>query len=338
MSINGVNTTNGLMSINGFNASNGLMSINGLSSTVGLMTTAEGRKTVEYMVRCALPEGSTLTKQDQFGTSYTFQGSLGFAPGWATGKCDPKCQEYVSACMMAHINTAGVHIPLWIVAPPANIGWSLSPDYPNQEGTFFGNIFTPGTHGGDPTKIQAFYCNGSGYNIDTVPGRIGANQVGAPYTNPFLANGGDGYCADTCVPSDAPYADSGFKACNGWNNPVTTYRRAATGGTITGTGTGTAAVLTATITKYSETAKGYCANIAIKNSGGATASSWTVTYDIATSKQKTSWFGAFTTVNDAVHTVKGTGPAQSIPPGGSRTVGFCVNGTGTPSIRSVTTL
>jgi len=336
-SINGLSSLNGLSSINGLSSLNGLSSINGLASTVGLMTTSDGRKTVEYLVRCALPAGSSLVKQDQYGNSYTFKGGLGFAPEWATSACGTKCQEYVSACMMAHINTAAMHVPLWIVAAPSSVGWELSPDYPNQEATFFGNIFVTGAHGGDSSKVQAFYCNGRAYNVDTVAGRIGANQNGAPYTDPFLANGKGGYCADSCAPSDTPYPDSGFKACNGWNYTVTTYRQAATGGTIKATGTGAAAVLTATITKYAETLTGYCANIAIKNSGSAAVGSWTVTYDTGASNQMWGWFGAFAPVTGTVQTVK-SGPATgSIPAGGTRTVGFCANGAGTPSIKSVTT-
>src|SRR5260370_40357410 len=87
----------------------------------------------------------------------------------------------MSACMMAHVNTAGVHIPLWLDSPLTAIGWGQSAHYPNREGTFFGNIFTPNSTG----TIDAFYCNGPGWNKDTVPGRLGANQTGAPYTNPF---------------------------------------------------------------------------------------------------------------------------------------------------------
>src|SRR6266478_6215672 len=64
-----LSTENGLTSINGLATSNGLASFN------GLMTTAPGRSTVSYLVKCALPAGHQITKQDQYGTSYTFAGS-----------------------------------------------------------------------------------------------------------------------------------------------------------------------------------------------------------------------------------------------------------------------
>jgi hypothetical protein len=220
--INGLSTTNGLGTINGLSTTNGLATINGLSTTNGLMTTIPGRKTVEYLARCALKAGTSMVKKDQNGVSYTYQGQFGLGQGWQYGSCDEVCQEQVTACMLAHINTAGVHIPLWIVAQPTTVGWNLSPDYPKQEGSFFGNIFKPGAHGAPMNKIPAFYCNGIAFDQGTVPGRIGANQTGAPYTDPFP---GTGYCKDTCTPADTPYAASGYKACNGWNKVLTVWRK-----------------------------------------------------------------------------------------------------------------
>src|SRR5436190_13246625 len=212
-SINGLKVNNGLDSGNGLHSINGLKVNNGLSSTEGLMTSTAGRETVEYLVRCALPAGVNLVKADQYGANYTFKGSLGLAPAWETGACDGNCQELVSACMMAHVNTAGIHVPLWVVADVPNVGWGLDPNYPNQEGSFFGNIFMTGAHGYDSTKVAAFYCYGRAYDVNTVPGRIGADQIGAPYTDPFLTGGwyapysntgivGSGACTDYCTAAD----------------------------------------------------------------------------------------------------------------------------------------
>lgn len=224
-SINGLSTTNGLGTANGLSTTNGLGTSNGLSTTNGLMTSSDGRNTVSYLVRCALAAGTTLVKKDQYGNSYTFNGVLGLAPQWKDSACDTACQERISSCMLAHINTAGVHIPLWVVSQDASVGWGLSSLYPNQEGSFFGNIFVTGAHGTDPNKVAAYYCNGKSYNVDTVPGRIGAYQVGAPYVDPF--GGGNGYCKDYCTAADNPNAGSGFKACNGWNHVMTVWRQAS---------------------------------------------------------------------------------------------------------------
>src|SRR6266478_1641834 len=59
---------NGLTGINGLNSFNGLSTYNGLTSYNGLMSTSDGRMVVSYLVRCALPAGHQITKQDQSGT------------------------------------------------------------------------------------------------------------------------------------------------------------------------------------------------------------------------------------------------------------------------------
>ena len=108
-------------------------------------------------MRCALPATTSITKG-----SYTFQGLLGLAPQWQNGACDTNCQEAVSACLLAHVNTAGLHIPLWIVAQNPIVGWGQDPEFPNQEAAFFGNVFMPGAHGTDPTKTP---------DVSTAPAR-----------------------------------------------------------------------------------------------------------------------------------------------------------------------
>ena len=95
------------------------------------MTTDGGRQTVKYLVRCALAAGDSLTKQDQYGASYTFPGGMGLCPAWKNGGVHGTnfrtCQNLVSACMMAHVNTAGVHIPIWMASEAPQIGWGARP-------------------------------------------------------------------------------------------------------------------------------------------------------------------------------------------------------------------
>jgi hypothetical protein len=241
--------------------------------------------------------------------------------------------------MIAHVNTAGAHIPLWVVAQNPNVGWGLDESYPNQEGTFFGNIFTLGAHGTDATKVPAYYCHGSAWDTAVVPGRIGANQTNAPYTNAFSS--GTGYCKDYCTAADYPNAQSGFKACNGWNNVITTYRQAggstATGGVAGSTLAGSN--LTATVVTYDQYAGGYCANINIKNNGTVATNAWTVKYDIGNATHKWAW-RTQETIAGSVHTAKSTPDNSAIAPGATVHFGFCANtGTGaTPIIKAVSTL
>jgi hypothetical protein len=143
--------------------------------------------------------------------------------------------------MLAHVNTAGIHVPIYLVSQAQTIGWGQNSAYPNQEGTFFGNIMLTNTVG----HVDAYYCNGPGFNTDVVTGRIGSNQVGAPYRNMF----GSGYCnINGCVASDAKTtgAPDGYKACTmgdgatrAWNDSITVWRQNkrvdASGNVIAGT-------------------------------------------------------------------------------------------------------
>ncbi len=71
--------------------------------------------------------------------------------------------------------------------------------------------------------------------LNAPAGRLGSAQTNPPYTNAL----GSTYAQCTtpsCTPADYPYAADGYKACRGWNNPVTVWRQntttpAATGGT-----------------------------------------------------------------------------------------------------------
>jgi hypothetical protein len=179
---------------------------------MGLMTTAPGRDTVAYLVKCALPAGKTLTKVVG-GTSYTFPGSLGLAPQWETGACDTNCQQYLSACMLAHINTSGEHISLWLDSDNAAVGWGQNASYPYQEGSFFGNIFV--------SPPQAYYCNGKDFDLGVVAGRLGATQSGTPYVNPYGSSSAQ--CSVFC----AAHGTDGFNSCPVWN-PYATFSHVVT--------------------------------------------------------------------------------------------------------------
>jgi hypothetical protein len=228
--VNGFQAQNGLGSINGLNIANGLNTANGLGSYAGLMTGDGGRKVVTYLARCALPAGDTLVKADQNNNSYTFAGGIGLAPEWKTGGCNEQCAEKISACLMAHINSSGVHIPLWMDSPMSTIGWGQSPWFPTREGTFFGQIMVANA----ANNLDAYYCNGPGSDKNVVPGRLGANQGSVPYADAFPTSAGmDGKCGNSliahstggCVDNSA---GDGATQCklNGtmWNNPITVWR------------------------------------------------------------------------------------------------------------------
>ena len=94
--------------------------------------------------------------------------------------------------MMAHINTSGVHVPLWMDSESPKIGWGVSPNYPKQEGTFFGNIIMTGNLSAlampNVTAPVAYFCEGAGITAGVVAGRLTAGATNVPYKNPYGTN------------------------------------------------------------------------------------------------------------------------------------------------------
>jgi hypothetical protein len=237
--LNGLTGYNGLAGLNGLSALNGLSGYNGLAETSGFMTTDAGRKTVAYLVKCALASNDSLTKRDQNGTTYTFPGGLGLCPAWKNGgvATNRSCQNMVSACMMAHINTSGVHVPLWMDSESPAIGWGVSSAYPKQEGTFFGNIIMTGNLSAlampGVTAPVAYFCEGAGITAGVVAGRLTSGATNVPYKNPYGNNvkcvnaNGQTNAGPTSPGMTAP---DGFKqACaNGYcfqsGEPITVWR------------------------------------------------------------------------------------------------------------------
>jgi hypothetical protein len=105
------------------------------------------REFLKYAVSCALPDGADVTFRVD-GVRYSYPGSLGLAPEWGrkNGSCDGSCQRWVSACMLARVDAAGVKREISI----RGIHPALLPDrgelrsYPNREATYFGNLFVKG--------------------------------------------------------------------------------------------------------------------------------------------------------------------------------------------------
>lgn len=208
---NGFRTINGLRAL-GRLASDAISPAN-LTATSTLLSTAAGRATASYLVRCALPAGHSITKVAADGQRHTFHGQLGLAPEWESGHCGTACQEWVSACMLSMVNTSGAHVPVWVLADHPAVGRGASEEFPRQEGAFFGNLFT------EPP--QAFYCRGRDYERAPAPGRIGSAQVNAPYVDAFASAGG---CQQNCQQS-TDRAHAAVDRCASWERVVTVYRQ-----------------------------------------------------------------------------------------------------------------
>jgi GLTT repeat-containing protein len=149
LSANGL-SANGL-SANGLSA-NGL-SANGLSQlsfvTWFEQNPAQNDMVMRYVVRCAVPAGESRTYTDpQTQLTYTWQGLLGLAPGWASGQVATlEEQQLISACLAAHTNKFGVSVSISVLGQDAQ--GQLIPfteeelhGYSRKEACFFGNLFT----------------------------------------------------------------------------------------------------------------------------------------------------------------------------------------------------
>ena len=103
-----------------------------------------GREFLKYVVSCALDEDDSVSFRVD-GKKYEFPGSLGLAPEWGKnhGSCDGACQRWVSACVLARVDAAGVKRLISIRGDHR----ALRPDdkelrrYADREATYFGNVF-----------------------------------------------------------------------------------------------------------------------------------------------------------------------------------------------------
>jgi hypothetical protein len=150
LSYNGL-SANGL-SYNGLSA-NGL-SYNGLSSGVFAQwfsqNPARADMVMTYVVRCAVPAGQSRSYiNSQTGQTYTWMGALGLAPDWANGNpVNYNEQQVITACLLAHVNRYGRHVPIsvlalnaWGIPVPFTVSELVT--YSVHEACFFGNLFTP---------------------------------------------------------------------------------------------------------------------------------------------------------------------------------------------------
>jgi hypothetical protein len=137
-------------------AMNGL-AMNGLAMN-GLATTdfrawfdadpATASSVMTYVVRCALPARRSLSfTSPTSGLAYTWTGSLGLAPGWASGlPASVAEQQIITACLAAHVNKYGVHVSISVLGQgatgvPIPVGKNELSTYSQREGCFFGNLF-----------------------------------------------------------------------------------------------------------------------------------------------------------------------------------------------------
>ncbi|HXJ19019.1 MAG TPA: hypothetical protein VMT03_02215 [Polyangia bacterium] len=102
---------------------------------------------MKYLVSCALGPNQSLDLTIS-GQPYHFPGQVGLAPQWGMsgGSCDGSCQRWVSACLLARLDAAGVEREISVrgLHPALLPSWSELTTYTQREATYFGNVFIPG--------------------------------------------------------------------------------------------------------------------------------------------------------------------------------------------------
>jgi hypothetical protein len=124
--------------VGGFDPDHALDSPLGLNGA--LLDDPDRLATAQYVVECALPEGTSVTKVVD-GITTDLQGALGLAPEWEHDACDEDCQEWVSACILARTNVSDESVELWLKGDHPELGTGTNLAYPIYEASFFGNLF-----------------------------------------------------------------------------------------------------------------------------------------------------------------------------------------------------
>ena len=124
-----------------------------------LIETADGREVFTYIVKCALPTGTSVTLQ-YAGVSYTFAGEIGLAPKWATTTPTVSERRWVTACLLARANLYGVEVPISMRGSHAALATTKTEttQYYLVEGAFYGDLF-------DTTNQSWYACGNSRFTV-----------------------------------------------------------------------------------------------------------------------------------------------------------------------------
>jgi hypothetical protein len=111
------------------------------------------RQLLQYTVGCAFNTSQSFsfswtTSQGQVKNE-TYSGILGLAPSWFAKPLSGNDQEWVSACLISRVNWYGVSIMISSRASHPSLNKAGMPEmaaYTNNEGAFWGNVFSSTPH------------------------------------------------------------------------------------------------------------------------------------------------------------------------------------------------
>lgn len=173
-----------------------------VNDLVGLLA---GRAYLHYIVKCALPEGESITV-DFLGLSHTFEGHIGIAPEWTTGALSPQNRRWLSACVLAHVNLSTASVPILLrgnhpALAPTEPHDSAS--FSHQEGAFYGDIFTliPAMHACPSAgSLGSRVCTSSLLGLSPCGFLVPGSCDGAAGVCSNPSNGSYGSCRSSALP------------------------------------------------------------------------------------------------------------------------------------------
>lgn len=185
------------------------------------------REFLKYAVSCAFDADHSFdfswTDSSEVVHNESYPGSLALATEWQTGALSEDGQKWVTACIAARANHYGVSVVIsmrnTVSSPALTADGAERSAYPNQEGAFWGNVFS--------TSPAIYSC----YNAGTVSHARGKSRVCASgyldtdaVTTLFCDNiQSMGECsANNLCQLDADGA-KGYSACGADTRVITTF-------------------------------------------------------------------------------------------------------------------
>jgi hypothetical protein len=160
LSVNGL-SVNGL-SVNGLPPSGTSAAFSSWFNTADSANIAQHDMIMKYVIGCALPAGQTASFVDSKGATHTWAGALGLADTWGQSALTTSQKQWISACLMAHVNSA-LPAPKSIQLSVRGSASSLTGTQLEKrvittfDGVFFGDLFA------SPNK--RYLCRPSGTAI-----------------------------------------------------------------------------------------------------------------------------------------------------------------------------
>ncbi len=127
-----------------------------------LLSSVLGRSMVGYLVKCALPEGQSVTT-NFLGITHVFPGRVGVAPEWASGPLSASSRRWLTACVLAHVNGTGASVNILLRGNHPALSQPVGSEgtsYTLREGAFYGDMFK--------LVPESYACGAAGSTPDRV--------------------------------------------------------------------------------------------------------------------------------------------------------------------------